>query len=292
MKENREKAKAFRLSKYRADPAHASIKYELGDTSVSYAHGRATVCGRVVDAYFDLGGVHILMSDDDYEAICKEVRGGQLPDTRTLTMAEVGCGPRGVPVDLACSTNGGSSIVWVNRWIKTTVRIVTKTGRTHVLTQQVIGFVKRSAPLLIIGQKGCTLCGYRTIEQQDADHEDRDRAKSGAHETTRNTSGMKGADTGVGGADASHAYMSATGKGPADSTTNVKEGTVGDDGDPVTTPVTCAESRPQSTAELAEDTTSMMPARVYAAAGTSPLMISSTVVSDGRMYVGKEAPTA
>ena len=49
------------------------------------------------------------------------------------------------------------------------MKMVTKAGRVHVLTQQVVGLVHRATPLLIIGQKGCMLCGYRTIEQQDAD---------------------------------------------------------------------------------------------------------------------------
>ena len=38
------------------------------------------------------------------------------------------------------------------------------------MTQQAVGFVRRSTPLLIIGQQGCRLCGYKNIEEQDCEN--------------------------------------------------------------------------------------------------------------------------
>ena len=73
----------------------------------------------------------------------------------------------GIPLDLTCSTSGGSSIYWCKRWIQTPVVIRTKTGRVHRIMDQVVGFVPRSTSLLIVGQQACSLCGYKTIQQQD-----------------------------------------------------------------------------------------------------------------------------
>ena len=55
--------------------------------------------------------------------------------------------------------------------------MTTKAGRKFILTQANIGFVRRSTPLLILGKKTCTLCGYRTIRQQDSDGHDEDESR-------------------------------------------------------------------------------------------------------------------
>ena len=103
--------------------------------------------GIEVDAYFDLGGIKILISDDKYDDIRKKMNDGLLPDTYPVTLHEMGYTERGVPVDLACSSNGTSSVVWIKRWLRTTIAITTRTGRVHVLTSQTVGFVRRSTPL-------------------------------------------------------------------------------------------------------------------------------------------------
>ena len=136
-----------------------------------YAHGVATLLGMKVDAYFDLGGIRILLNDDNYQPILQAINEGRLKDTCVVTPSELGFGARGIPIDVACvgEGQGESSIVWIKKWMRTTISITTRTGMQHVLTQQVVGFVRRSTPLLIIGQEGCKLCGYKTIEEQDVE---------------------------------------------------------------------------------------------------------------------------
>ena len=75
--------------------------------------------GMQVDAYFDPGGIRILLSDERYEDIERDIRAGKLPDSRLLPLTELGYDNRGVPIDLACSADGGSSIVWIKRYVRT-----------------------------------------------------------------------------------------------------------------------------------------------------------------------------
>lgn len=154
-------------------PSMMSISKPHATPTNPYAHGVANLMGISVDAYFDLGGIKILINDDHYDEICGKMRNGLLPDTEMVTLHEMGFTNRGVPVDLACSTNEGSSVVWIKRWVRTTIAINTKAGRMHILTRQVVGFVRRSTPLLIVGQEGCRLCGYKNIEQQDEEQANR-----------------------------------------------------------------------------------------------------------------------
>ena len=174
---NRAKVEEFKTTSCNADdqpkqqtPSPAMMSAGCMQPKNPYAHGVATVLGMRVDAYFDLGGIRILLNDDGYEGIVKAIQNGFLPGTEMVTLEEMGYGRKGVPVDLACSTNEGSSVVWIKRWVRTTIEINTVAGRVHVLTRQVIGFVRRSTPLLIVGQDGCRLCGYKTIEEQDLEY--------------------------------------------------------------------------------------------------------------------------
>ena len=185
---NRAKAKAFKIADYKgketetnptstsAVPGMMMISKLHATPTNPYAHGVAKLMGFEVDAYFDLGGIKILLNDDRYDEICRKMKSGLLPDTEMVALHDMGYTSRGVPVDLACSTNEGSSVVWIKRWVRTTIAITTKTGRMHLLTRQVVGFVRRSTPLLIVGQEGCGLCGYKTIERQDEEHANREES--------------------------------------------------------------------------------------------------------------------
>jgi len=139
-------------------------------TTCSYAHGIAMRGSIERPAYFDLGGEYDLMDDIHYDEIKQAIESGEMDNAKIISPQELGYAKRGVPVDLACSTsNQNSSIVWIDRWIRATIKVTTTSGRKFVLTQTNIGFVRRSSPLLILGKKTCTLCGYRTIRQQDND---------------------------------------------------------------------------------------------------------------------------
>ena len=134
---NRDKAKSFRISDYKpteATPVPGMMVCQRNQPHNPYAHGVATLMGMEVDAYFDLGGIRILINDDKYHDITVAVERGLLPNTKLLTLEELGFSSKGVPVDLACSTNGGSSVVWIKRWVRTNIAITTKTGLQHVLT--------------------------------------------------------------------------------------------------------------------------------------------------------------
>ena len=80
-----------------AKPARAQCEQRRNDT---YTHGWASVCGRMRMVYFDLGGHHNLMDEDEYWRIVEDVRTGKLKDTVLTTALDLGHDERGVPVDL------------------------------------------------------------------------------------------------------------------------------------------------------------------------------------------------
>ena len=158
-----------------AKPQHM----QSSSATYKYAHGKANVGPIQRPVYFDLGGEYDLLDDLQYDEIIDAIRKGEAKGAEVITPEQLGHSARGVPVDLACSTStNGSSIAWVKRWIRITVEVTTKAGRKFILTQANIGFVRRSTPLLILGKKTCTLCGYRTIKQQDDDRRDEDETRS------------------------------------------------------------------------------------------------------------------
>ena len=163
---------------------------QSGSGVYKYAHGKANIGPIQRPVYFDLGGEYDLLDDLHYDEIIKCIEDGDVRGAEVITPEQLGHSARGVPVDLACSTStSGSSIAWVKRWIRIIVEVTTKAGRKFILTQANIGFVRRSTPLLILGKKTCTLCGYRTIKQQDSDRRDEDetkrrRATDGSKKTT------------------------------------------------------------------------------------------------------------
>ena len=112
------------------------------------------------------------MDDTEYESIIHDIRAGTVRG-RELTVGEVydlmmDCNPlappkpeglsdvqlmeRGVPMDLACGTDGKSSLYFAKRWVQTNVSIRTNSGRLRIIHDQVIGFVPRSTHLLLAGQ--------------------------------------------------------------------------------------------------------------------------------------------
>ena len=151
---------------------------QSGSGIYKYAHGKANIGPIQRPVYFDLGGEYDLLDDLHYDEIIKCIEDGDVRGAEVITPEQLGHSARGVSVDLACSTStSGSSIAWVKRWIRITVEVTTKAGRKFILTQANIGFVRRSTPLLILGKKTCTLCGYRTIKQQDSDRRDEDETR-------------------------------------------------------------------------------------------------------------------
>ena len=136
----------------------------------SWFHGVATFAGVTRNAYYDLGGYYILADDEDWGEICERVSAGLDTVTRIIPHMEIaGSTENGVPVDVAVSSSGGSSVCYIRKWVRTTVEITTHHGMNHILHGQLVGFVARSTPLLILGQQACRLCGYKTIEMQDAE---------------------------------------------------------------------------------------------------------------------------
>lgn len=68
----------------------------------------------------------------------------------------------------------------MDKWIRTTVTVVTKASKRHHLTNVLVAFVSRSTDVLILGQHECKASGYKTIEDQDsADDSDMDPATPG-----------------------------------------------------------------------------------------------------------------
>ena len=134
-----------------------------------------------------MGGEYDLVDDSQFDELVRDIRQGKVKHAKIISPTELGYSSKGVPVDLACTPNKrGSSIVWIDRWIRMSVQVTTNSGRNFILSQTNIGFVRRSTPLLILGKSTCTLCGYRTIRQQDDDRRDEDEHKHrnpGKHNT-------------------------------------------------------------------------------------------------------------
>ena len=128
-------------------------------------HGWAILVGSTRKVYFDLGGEFNLADDSLYDLVEDAHRHGNMT-IRLVTAAELGH-PGGVPIDMAAGATGSSSIIRVQKWAVVNIEVSTLQGRRLHLTQQTVGFVSRSTPLLLLGQQACKLCGYRTIEEQD-----------------------------------------------------------------------------------------------------------------------------
>ena len=128
-------------------------------------HGWAILAGTTRKVYFDLGG-EFNLADGSLFDIVKDACNHGNSTIRLIAPAELGY-PNGVPIDMAAGNTGTSSIVRVSKWAKLNIEISTLQGRRLHLTQQTVGFVNRSSPLLLLGQEACRLCGYRTIEEQD-----------------------------------------------------------------------------------------------------------------------------
>ena len=131
-------------------------------------HGIAHLLGTTRRIYFDLGGDYNLLDECLYQIATMLAR-EESSGVRVVTATELGYAKRGVPIDMAGGCSSGSSLVWVTEWAKLALTIETNNGRCLHLTDQLVGFVPRSTPLMLLGQEACSLCGYRTIEQQDTD---------------------------------------------------------------------------------------------------------------------------
>ena len=147
-----------------SDSSHVETK-----TNDSTHHGWADLADTTRTIYFDLGGEFNLADNALYQHVLAAADRNPA-NVQLLHATDLGH-PFGVPIDMAAGTNGTSSIVRVHRWARLNIVVNTAQGRTLHLSEQTVGFVHRSSPLLLLGQSACKLCGYRTIEQQDADHE-------------------------------------------------------------------------------------------------------------------------
>ena len=92
-------------------------------------------------AYFDLGGWWIWPHGRNYSR---------------LTADDLGYGVRGVPVDVVCTAEGiTSSLVWIIKWIRATVRLKTDTGRNIILTQEGTSYWHRETSDLCPDPRPC-----------------------------------------------------------------------------------------------------------------------------------------
>ena len=123
----------------------------------NYIHGEATIGPLRRPVYFDLGGVFDLIDDTDYDRMANMVQRGDIPGASLITPTDLRYTERGVPIDVACTVGGSSSVYWVRRWMCITVKVDTKVGRQLTLTRLTIGFVPRTSPLLILGKRTCCL---------------------------------------------------------------------------------------------------------------------------------------
>ena len=176
-----------------APPQHAMRATALrpAPPKRTYSHGHAWLCGHKRRVYFDLGGVYDVMDDHGYASMAEAITTGRIRGASLVTPQELGHTSRGVPVDVACATGSGTtSIAYIRRWARFPVRIETDSGRSFQLMQLTVGFVRRTTRLLILGQRSCTRCGYKTVEQQDDDyHRDR-RGRTRHAQTIRSTLAM------------------------------------------------------------------------------------------------------
>ena len=139
----------------------------MPEPRVAY-HGTVQLLNQERHIYFDLGGDYNLADEPLYDAAVS-LAGEEGNGVALVTLAELGYTERGIPIDMAGGASGGSSLVWVTKWARLVLDIHTALGRRLRLNHQLVGFVQRSTPLVLLGQNACGLCGYRTIEQQDCD---------------------------------------------------------------------------------------------------------------------------
>ena len=167
-------AKARRLIFNTVVPQYAITDERMPHDERTY--GTATIGPIERDIYFDLGGVHDLMDLDAYDEIVELIDSGDMAKAKIINPIDMGYSKRGVPIDVAAATDeDGTSVLWIQKWIRLTANVRTHAGRRIELTQLCVGFVPRSTPLFILGKETCAICGYRTIRQQDADRRhDRD----------------------------------------------------------------------------------------------------------------------
>ena len=132
-----------------------------------YTHGRAEVFGVILEAFMDLGGDFNLVHRSIYPTVLKRITDGIDRVSRVVPLDELGCSPKGRPIDMAGGTTGASSIVHVDLWVETTINLTMASGRRVILHRQLVGFVDRSSPMLILGIPACVACGYHTVPVQE-----------------------------------------------------------------------------------------------------------------------------
>ena len=186
---NRQKAKDYAASHQWANRAGtaAPVNTSMSTVAATPYHGVAEFVGITRPVYFDLGGVYNLADAEAYTHVCAAAA----VNTNAATLVsptDLGFSERGVPIDMAGASGTGSSLVWVQKWGRLTIHVCTRNGRRITLSQQVVGFIRRSTPLLLLGQHTCTICGYRTIEQQDHDRSN----DGGDHSRSAEASGLGG----------------------------------------------------------------------------------------------------
>ena len=101
-----------------------------------------------------------------YDEICDQIEDGIDLISEKVSPIALGYTARGVPIDVPGGDNG-SSLIFIKKWIITDIILTTWTGRRINMHRQLVGFVKRSSELLLLGQTACKLCGYKTIEMQE-----------------------------------------------------------------------------------------------------------------------------
>ena len=152
---SRQQAKNFNIADYKPAPQYMQTAGNITssntvDTTLTMTlpqtpptpagglHGFAWICNERRSVYFDLGGQHNLVDDAFYQQMCGRIHQGIDIQTKIILPHELGHSQRGVPVDLACSTTEGSSIVWIQRWIRTTLLIHSNNGKVYRLNAQLV----------------------------------------------------------------------------------------------------------------------------------------------------------
>ena len=129
---------------------------------VSKPYGFARLAGLRVEMYFDsLCGCN-LFHLSAYESIRRRIETGVDTVSELCSLEDLGYPPTGLPITIFMT----GSIVHATKWMRTTILVTNRYGHEIELTQQLVAFLNRPTPLLVLGRDAFRLCGFLTVKDQ------------------------------------------------------------------------------------------------------------------------------
>ena len=130
---------------------------------VSEPYGFARLAGLTVETYFDSECGCNLFHLSAYDSIRRRIATGVDTVSELCSLEDLGYPQTGLPITIFMT----GSIVHATKWMRTTILVTNRHGREIELTQQLVAFVNRPTPLLVLGRDAFHLCGFLTVKDQE-----------------------------------------------------------------------------------------------------------------------------